>query len=185
MVLQNHQRNKTIDFIPDKILVEIISFLDYRDLGYLSRTCERMYLLIKKYLEMSIQEEEKQQKQERISNYRNSNPVIVQKISEEYPSLTKKKRQALKETRCILCGNIKREILLRPCNHLIYCSQCASKLENCFECGRKIEQKELVNWKPTKESNSSGIMKRSSAKTEFGSEVHTKDIKITLKKTKK
>eukprot|EP01091_Cochliopodium_minus_P019922 TRINITY_DN853_c0_g1_i1.p1 TRINITY_DN853_c0_g1~~TRINITY_DN853_c0_g1_i1.p1 ORF type:complete len:176 (+),score=48.43 TRINITY_DN853_c0_g1_i1:111-638(+) len=148
MVLQSTQRIKTIEFIPDKCLLSIISKLDLNDLRSLSITCERMYHIIKNYLQEMKEKNKIDLKQERFSNYRNANPKIVQKIMDKYPSLAKKKKHVLKETRCLLCGNIKREILLRPCNHLIYCEKCASKLDKCFECGVKIEQKEIVNWKP-------------------------------------
>lgn len=41
---------------------------------------------------------------------------------------------------CMVCSDNKREILFKPCNHLVACSQCANRCKKCLICKEPIEQ---------------------------------------------
>ena len=160
-------RKKTIEHIPDKIALKIIDYLSAQDKKNIAESCVRFHQLIRK-----INKKEKKAKKdaliaEEVRDFKKKNPKIVAKTNEKFPDLSKKKKSLLKKTKCLLCGLNKRGLVLRPCNHLIYCVSCGSKLESCLECGIAIQQKEEVNWKSNQEEGSDSGEKKLKAAPEW------------------
>jgi hypothetical protein len=51
------------------------------------------------------------------------------------------------EMACTVCLNNPKDILMKPCNHLCACSDCAGKISsNCPICARAITAKEKIYW---------------------------------------
>jgi hypothetical protein len=43
--------------------------------------------------------------------------------------------------KCILCVNNERDILLKPCKHVIYCGECALTVDECSLCREDIAER--------------------------------------------
>lgn len=47
-------------------------------------------------------------------------------------------------TKCCVCREVERQVLLRPCQHLALCSGCARRVDRCPLCRRGIDRYEVV-----------------------------------------
>jgi len=46
--------------------------------------------------------------------------------------------------KCCICREVERQVLLRPCQHLALCNECARRVDKCPLCRRNIERYEAV-----------------------------------------
>jgi len=47
-------------------------------------------------------------------------------------------------TKCCVCREVERQVLLRPCQHLALCNACARRIDKCPLCRRGIDRYEVV-----------------------------------------
>merc|ERR1712194_356827 len=47
-------------------------------------------------------------------------------------------------TKCCICREEERQVLLRPCQHLALCNACARRVDRCPLCRRRIDRYEVV-----------------------------------------
>lgn len=47
----------------------------------------------------------------------------------------------LNSDECAICSDNKREILLKPCNHMIACESCSSRCKKCLICKETIKER--------------------------------------------
>merc|ERR1712039_1101210 len=47
-------------------------------------------------------------------------------------------------TKCCVCREVERKVLLRPCQHLALCNACARRVDKCPLCRSNIERYEVV-----------------------------------------
>lgn len=48
---------------------------------------------------------------------------------------------------CVFCGKTRRNILIVPCHHCVYCKECSKKeVTLCPMCGKKIEDQLDINY---------------------------------------
>merc|ERR1712151_642812 len=47
-------------------------------------------------------------------------------------------------TKCCICREVERQVLLRPCQHLALCNACARRVDKCPLCRSNIERYEVV-----------------------------------------
>jgi hypothetical protein len=72
--------------------------------------------------------------------------IVIKEQSKQVSSLQQQRQQdKVDESLCIICMDEKKEILLEPCNHLIYCTAC-SKIagEDCPLCQARIKNKKKI-----------------------------------------
>jgi hypothetical protein len=64
-------------------------------------------------------------------------------LKKENIQLRKRAESAEKISRCEICCQNYRNVVLMPCMHLLFCAQCISNLpkQKCPKCGENIQQK--------------------------------------------
>ncbi len=76
-----------------------------------------------------------------IKNYKNHTPYQLLNVNYEYQSKIGNYMSKIKEKIldvCFLCKENKRSVLLKPCNHIISCNLCSSKIMECLLCNKFI-----------------------------------------------
>ena len=126
MNLKLKRSQKTVEVISQqnkylqKQIDELIN-IDIKDTTYLTETFDEYEQKIKK-LEID-------------------NNCLMFQIKAYENLMTNKKCDILKESvTCILCCDQQRNVIFRPCNHILICDDCSGKsnYEECFVCRSKI-----------------------------------------------
>lgn len=47
-------------------------------------------------------------------------------------------------TKCCVCRDAERQVMLRPCQHFVLCIACSKRVDRCPMCNRAIDKKEAV-----------------------------------------
>lgn len=50
----------------------------------------------------------------------------------------------IQSTLCVICLDLQRNILLKPCKHFCLCENCAQSVQQCPVCRKEITMKEIV-----------------------------------------
>lgn len=53
-------------------------------------------------------------------------------------------RNNIQSNLCIVCYDLRRNVLIKPCNHFCLCQECSRDLRDCPVCRRAIRTKEIV-----------------------------------------
>ena len=85
-----------------------------------------------------------------VEQFRSFNDYAHLNEDEKFILPKHKKMQLLRamkisEQDCILCVDIRANIVLQPCQHTGFCHICAEKLENCPICRTEIEDRKLID----------------------------------------
>lgn len=81
-----------------------------------------------------------------ILNTRERSDKDVEKYSKLIPIFKKKKKKTLTSMECSLCFVNEKTIVILPCKHLLCCSDCVKKIDECSVCkGPKVDILQIYN----------------------------------------